>query len=264
MGLVTGGAGGCGGWAGAAGRAGATWIWGAHDGMSTTAGHWVASSCAAVCAGAISGAHAGTPVLARSGTGSAAGSLGDTSAAAAAAAAAAARAPAESSASVGEAAGGTVFVAAAGSGDGAGGTVFADAAIAGGAVAGGAVAGGTVAGGTVAGGTVAGGTVLAAGDPELLAEDGAGTGATGTGFHSDGVGPAGRSGSLESASPKADGGQAGIVCSVGGSGGQMSLCVGIAVSGCAFGGQVRGADRSGGAVGLGSGSPAASPGAGTV
>jgi hypothetical protein len=153
------------------------------------------------------------------------------------------------------------LVAAAGSLDGAGGTVAADAATPGGAVAGGTVAGGTVAGGTVAGGTVVGGTVLAAGDPEVPAEDGAGTGA---GFHSDGVGPAGRSGSLDSASPNADGGHAGIVCSVGGSAGQISLCVGIAASACTFGGQVRGADRTGGAVGLGSGSPALSAGAGTV
>jgi hypothetical protein len=65
-------------------------------------------------------------------------------------------------------------------------------------------------------------------------------------------------------SPKAEGGHAGIVCSVGGSGGQMSLCVGIAASGWTFGGQVRGVDRVGVAVGLGSGSPAASAGAGTV
>jgi len=55
-----------------------------------------------------------------------------------------------------------------------------------------------------------------------------------------------------------------MVCSVGGSGGQISLCVGSGASGCAFGGQVRGADRVGGAVGLGSGSPAASAGVGDV
>jgi len=120
------------------------------------------------------------------------------------------------------------------------------------------------AGGTVAGGTVAGGTVLVAGELESAVGDTVLRGATGAGFHSAGVGPAGRSGSWESASPKADGGHAGIVCSVGGSGGQMSLCVGIPASGCAFGGQVRGADRVGAAVGLGSGSPAASAGAGTV
>ena len=65
-------------------------------------------------------------------------------------------------------------------------------------------------------------------------------------------------------SPKADGGHAGIVCSVGGSGGQISLCVGSGASGCAFGGQVRGADLAGGDVGLGSGSPAVSAAAGDV
>jgi hypothetical protein len=96
------------------------------------------------------------------------------------------------------------------------------------------------------------------------AEDGAGRGGTGAGFHSDGVGPAGRSGSRESAPPKAEGGHAGIVCSVGGSGGQISLWVGIAASGCAFGGQVSGPERAGGAVGLASASPAVSAGAGTV
>ena len=123
--------------------------------------------------------------------------------------------------------GGTV-----GGGTVAGGTVAA-CAVAGGTVAGGTVAGGTVAGGTVAGGTVAGcavagGTVLAAGG--WLAAD-APRGATGGGFHSDGVGPAGRSGSCASVSPNAEGGHAGIVCSVGGSGGQMSLCVGSSAPG---------------------------------
>ena len=44
----------------------------------------------------------------------------------------------------------------------------------------------------------------------------------------------------------------------------MSLWVGIAASACDFGGQVSGADLVGAAVGLGSGSPAAAGGAGTV
>jgi hypothetical protein len=178
-----------------------------------------------------------------------------------------------------------VFVAASGSADAAAGTGLVGAAAAGDTAAGGTIAGGTVAtGGTVAGGTVAGltvlvdsaaggtvagaddagGTVVVAGEPAPAAAGVAVRGATGPGFHSDGVGPAGRSGSWESALPKDDGGQAGIVCSVGGSGGQMSLCVGISASGWTFGGQVRGPDLAGGAVGLGSGSPALSAGAGTV
>jgi hypothetical protein len=179
----------------------------------------------------------------------------------------------------------------------AGGTVAVGGAVTGGTVAVGTVAGGTVAaadlaGGTGAGGTVAGGTVAA---PELAAGSAAGAivgvapmageavpggnvlaasspeadpagvaVAAAAGFHSEGVGPAGRSGSRESDSPNADGGHAGIVCSVGGSGGQMSLWVGRGASGCAFGGHVKGADRAGGEVGLGSGSPAESAGAGEV
>jgi len=139
---------------------------------------------------------------------------------------------------------------------------------AGGTVAGGTVAAAELAGGTAARGTVGaafvaadavpGGSVLADTEPEV---DPAGAAA---GFHSDGVVPAGRSGSRESVSANAEGGHAGIVCSVGGSGGQMSLWVGSGASGWAFGGQVRGADRAGGEVGLGSGSPAASAGAGDV
>ncbi len=96
-------------------------------------------------------------------------------------------------------------------------------------MAGGTAAGGTVAGGTVAGGAIAGGMVLAAGEaavelgPAGEVDNGASRGAAGAGAHSAGVGPPGRSGSLPSASPNIDGGQAGIVCSVGGSAGQMSL-----------------------------------------
>jgi hypothetical protein len=143
-------------------------------------------------------------------------------------------------------------------------------AVAGVAVAGGPAAGGTVAGGTVAGGSVAGGTVFAAceASPGLVLngepDAGAALGEAGGLPHSAGVGPPGRSGSLPSASPNIEGGQAGIVCSVGGSAGQMSLCVGISASACAFGGQVRGADLTASAGGVGSGSPAASAGAGTV
>jgi hypothetical protein len=185
----------------------------------------------------------------------------------------------------GAGAGGTVLVGAV-AGFAAGGTV-AGGTVAGGAVAIGAVTGVTVAGGTAAGGTVAaagfaagsvaggtvgvapmageavpGGSVLAASEREV-GPPGVAVGAA-AGFHSEGVGPAGRSGSRESDSPNADGGHAGIVCSVGGSGGQMSLWVGSGASGCAFGGHVRGADRAGGEVGLGSGSPAESVGAGEV
>ncbi|HVC75808.1 MAG TPA: hypothetical protein VND96_04750 [Candidatus Micrarchaeaceae archaeon] len=173
---------------------------------------------------------------------------------------------------LGEAAGGTVFVGAV-AGSVAGGTV-AVGEVTGGTVAGGTVAGGTIAAAELAGGAVAGGMVgavliagdavpggrvLAASEPEVAdAARGA------AGFHSDGVGPAGRSGSWESVSPNADAGHAGIVCSVGGSGGQISLWVGSGASGCAFGGQVSGADRAGGDDGLGSGSPAASTGGGEV
>jgi hypothetical protein len=171
------------------------------------------------------------------------------------------------------------FVETGGGGEGADGSAFVPAA-AGGTVAGCTVAGwtvarGTVAGGTIAGGTVAawgteaGGTVLAAGEAVLLAAGGmlgaaVTRGETAGGFHSEGVGPAGKSGSWASVSPIIDGGHAGIVCSVGGSGGQMSLCVGSSASGCAFGGQLSGADLSGLAAGVGSGSPDASAGAGTV
>jgi hypothetical protein len=157
----------------------------------------------------------------------------------------------------------------------AGGMVFAAAAgetVAGVTVAGGTVAGGTVAvGGTVTGGVVAGGTVFAAGDavgagpvPDGLDDAGVPRGETGGGAHSAGLGPAGRSGRRPSVSPSIDGGHAGIVCSVGGSGGQMSLWVGSSASACTFGGQVSGADLTGSAGGVGSGSPAGSAGAGTV
>lgn len=231
--------------------------------MSTTAGHWVSGSCAAA-AGARFGAHAGTaPGFGSGDSGSGCGGAASVDAISGGAA---------GGGDFGaELLGGTVFAAgsvfgdevhgvaaffAAGGGSerDAGGSFLVGAAavggtVAGGAVAGCAVAGGTVAGGTVAGGTVAGwavagGTVLAAGG--WLAA-GAPCGATGGGFHSDGVGPAGRSGSCASVSPNAEGGQAGIVCSVGGSGGQMSLCVGSSAPGCAFGGQVSGADLVGAA-----------------
>ena len=245
--------------------------------MSTTAGHCVSCSGDGATAGAISGAQAGTAVLPRgdgvraSGSGGAGGcgaAEGDSCAAGGALSAAVAGSGA---------AGGIVFVGAV-AGTVVGGTV-AGGTVAAGEVTGGTVAGGTVAGGTVAraelwGGAVAGGTVgalLIAGDAvpggSVLADsepefgDAAGGAA---GFHSDGVGPAGRSGSWESESANADGGHAGIVCSVGGSGGQISLWVGSGASGCTFGGQVRGAERAGGDVGLGSGSRAASAGAGEV
>jgi hypothetical protein len=61
-----------------------------------------------------------------------------------------------------------------------------------------------------------------------------------------------------------DGGQAGIVCSVGGSGGQISLCLGGSASAWLFGGQVSGADFTGSAGGVGSGSPPASAAGDTV
>lgn len=226
--------------------------------MSTTAGHWVSGSCAAA-AGARFGAQAGTaPGFGSGDSGSGSGG--------------AASVDAISGGDAGggdfgaELLGGTVFAAGSVFGDevhavgalfaaggdsegGAGGAFLVGAAAVGGTVGGGtvaacAVAGGTVAGGTVAGCAVAGGTVLAAGG--WLAA-GAPRGATGGGFHSDGVGPAGRSGSCASVSPNAEGGHAGIVCSVGGSGGQMSLCVGSSAPGCDFGGQVSGADLAGAA-----------------
>src|SRR4029077_3095189 len=88
--------------------------------------------------------------------------------------------------------------------------------------------------------------------------------ATGGGDHSDlAASPAGP-GPGAPLGPYADGGHAGIVCSVGGWAGWMSLCVGRGASGWSFGGQVSGADRTGSAGGEGSGSPAVSAGAGTV
>src|SRR5437667_74283 len=92
---------------------------------------------------------------------------------------------------------------AAGAGAGAAGAGAAGA----GAGAGGAAGGGIVfSGGTVGGVAVTGGTVFA-----------------GAGVQSDLAGSVGRLGSWPPASPNAAGGQAGMVCSVGGSGGQMSL-----------------------------------------
>ena len=237
------------------------------------------------------GAHDGAEGFGASSAGSGCGSgLGSTRGAAGIAVTGSAGWAGTASAASG--AGGTVFVAAGGGAGGfMAGRIFSVAAgaaeeavvgvtlaggataggtVAGGTVAGGTVAGETVAGGTVAGGSVAGGTVFAAGEaaPGLVLtgepDAGASLGETGGLPHSAGVGPPGRSGSLPSASPNIDGGHAGIVCSVGGSAGQMSLCVGIAASACVFGGHVRGADLTASAGGVGSGSPGASAGAGTV
>ena len=109
----------------------------------------------------------------------------------------------------------------------AGGTVAAGGAVAAGGVVG---AGVTEGGATTGGDDAAGGTVAPA--VSTGGEDGPPSprGATGGGFQSDGVDSTGRLGNRDSASSIILGGQAGIAGSVGGSGGQMSLWVGICVS----------------------------------
>src|SRR6266550_4544585 len=152
--------------------------------MSTTAGHWVSWSCGAAAArvawlGAQAGELDDCAGSGLAGSGSAAGVDAICCVAAGGGGSA-------------EAADGTVLAAACASGEDAGGAVLVVAEL----------AGGTVAGGTVTGGTVAegGGTVLAAvvASPPVAAAFCAGGVGTGAGRHSDGVGPAGRSGSRPS------------------------------------------------------------------
>ncbi|MGH7763405.1 MAG: hypothetical protein ACREOM_03180 [Candidatus Dormibacteraceae bacterium] len=253
-----------GGWAAGAAES-PMWIRGAHDGISTGEPQSTSPSGAGAAVAGGAGAHAGREATGCAGaTGSAGGAGGCTGGVEAAVGGALETGGGDSTLGVatGPAGSGAVI--------GAGGGVAGCEAVAAGIGPGGTVAGGTVAGGTVAGGTVAGSAAAAAAcggavtGLDVVEEDrmAAGCGwiepAAGEAVAGEASNESGQLGITASGMSEgvpccvifADGGQAGMACSVGGSGGQMSVSAGGAVSFSSAGGHVLLAESPATALGV--------------